>query len=237
MYHVLNRSVGKMHLFRKDASFEAFQQVIIEAHQRHPIRILSFCLMPSHWHFVVWPQKDGQLTAFLRWLTHTHAVRWRTSHHTIGYGHLYQDRFKSFVVKRDRHLLTLCRYVERNALAAGLVERAQDWRYGSLWARHANMSSASSSSSPSSTAASTTSSPQGHPIGALLTDWPAERPANWIELVNRPLTEKELERVRVSLSRGRPFGPDDWTRRTASRLNLQHTLRGEGRPKKKAEKN
>jgi len=71
---------------------------------------------------------------------------------------------------------------------------------------------------------------------ALLTDWPVERPANWIERVNRPMTEKELQRVRLSLTRGQPLGPDDWTRQTASRLNLQHTLRREGRPPSKKNK-
>ena len=89
MYHVLNRSVGKMHLFGKDADFEAFQRLMIEAHQRHPIRILSYWVLSNHWHFAVWPDADGQVTAFFRWLAHTHAMRWRVAHRTIGYGHLY----------------------------------------------------------------------------------------------------------------------------------------------------
>jgi len=76
VYHVLNRSVGKMHLFGKDADFEAFQRVMVEAHQRHPIRILSYSVLSNHWHFAVWPDADGQVTAFCRWLAHTHAMRW-----------------------------------------------------------------------------------------------------------------------------------------------------------------
>src|SRR5208337_90650 len=83
VYHVLNRSVGKMHLFGKDADFEAFQQVMIEAHRRHPIRILSYCVLSNHWHFAVWPDADGQVTAFFRWLAHTHAMRWRVAHPTV----------------------------------------------------------------------------------------------------------------------------------------------------------
>ena len=77
VYHVLNRSVGRMHMFRKDADFEAFERVMVEAHQRQPIRVLSYCVMSNHWHFVVWPEHDGQLTDFFRRLAHTHAVRWR----------------------------------------------------------------------------------------------------------------------------------------------------------------
>jgi putative transposase len=210
VYHVLNRTAGRMKMFRKPADYDALLRVLLEAHQRHPIRILSFCLMPTHWHFVVWPEKNGQLTDFFRWLTHTHAVRWRTSHHTVGYGHLYQDRFKSFPVQRDEHLLTLCRYVERNPLNANLVRRAQSWAYSSL---HIRLS--------------------GDPrLQALLSDWPVAIPRNWLQLVNRLLTEKELQRIQTSLQRSRPFGSDTWTLATASRLHLDHTLRPEGRPRK-----
>ena len=112
VYHVLNRSVGRMHMFRKDADFEAFERVMVEAHQRQPIRILSYCVLSNHWHFVVWPEEDGQLTDFFRRLAHTHAMRWRVSHRTVGYGHLYQGRFKSFPVQSDDHLavpVALCR--------------------------------------------------------------------------------------------------------------------------------
>ena len=65
-------------MFRKDADFEAFERVMVEAHQRQPIRILSYCVLSNHWHFVVWPEHDGQLTDFFRRLAHTHAMRWRS---------------------------------------------------------------------------------------------------------------------------------------------------------------
>jgi putative transposase len=209
VYHVLNRTVGRMKMFRKPADYDAFLRVLLLAHQRHPIPILAFCLMPSHWHFVVHPQRDGQLTPFFQWLTHTHAMRWRTSHNTVGYGHLYQDRFKSFPVQRDEHLLILLRYVERNPLSANLVRRAQAWPYSSLSIR--------SSEKPD--------------LQAMLSPWPVDLPRNWLDHVNQPLTGNELDRIRLSLHRSRPFGDDTWTLSTATRLHLDHTLRPPGRPK------
>ena len=209
-YHVLNRSVGRMKMFRRDEDFAAFERVMIEAHERQRIRILAYCLMPTHWHFVVWPSVEGQLTDFFRWMTHTHAMRWRASRRTLGYGHLYQGRFKSFPIQRDEHLLTVCRYVERNALTAGLVKRAEHWQWGSLWVR--------------------ASGPEAQ--RALLSDWPVAQPARWAELVNTPLTDQELERMRSSVRGGRPFGEDHWVRQTAQRLHLDHTLRPRGRPRK-----
>ena len=110
-------------MFRKESDFEAFERVMVEAHLRQPIRILSYCVLSNHWHFVAWPDEDGQLTDFFRRLAHIHAIRWRVSHRTVGYGHLYQGRFKSFPVQSDDQLLGLLRYVERNPLSAGLVDR------------------------------------------------------------------------------------------------------------------
>ncbi len=210
VYHVLNRAVGKRHLFGKDADFEAFQRVLIEAHQRHPIRILSYCVLSNRWHFAVWPDADGQMTAFFRWLAHTHAMRWRVVHRTVGYGHLYQGRFKSFPVQSDEHLLTVLRYIERIPVGAGLVARAEHWRWSGLWARMHGEDA----------------------IKAILAPWPVERPVDWTDRVNAPLSAKELGRVRVSIARGRPFGEDEWVKRTASELRLEHTIRPEGRPPK-----
>jgi putative transposase len=202
-----------MHMFRKVADYEAFQQVIIEAHERHPLRILSYCVMSNHWHFVVWPRQDGQVTDFFRWLAHTHAMRWRVSRRTVGYGHLYQGRFKSFPVESDEHFLTLCRYVERNPLSAGLVRTAQQWPFSSLWARLHEETE----------------------INALLSPWPVERPKDWTDRVNAALSAKELERIQVSLERGRPYGRDTWVKRIVDKLHLEHTIRPEGRPRKSSE--
>lgn len=75
LYHALNRAVARLPLFQKDAAYAAFLQVMHEAMELYPIRLLWFCLMPNHWHMVLWPRADGELTAFLRWLTHTHTMR------------------------------------------------------------------------------------------------------------------------------------------------------------------
>jgi putative transposase len=202
-----------MHMFRKESDFEAFERVMVEAHLRQPIRILSYCVLSNHWHFVAWPEEGGQLTDFFRRLAHIHAIRWRVSHRTVGYGHLYQGRFKSFPVQSDDQLLGLLRYVERNPLSAGLVDRAQLWRWGSLWSRTRGTEA----------------------IKALLSPWPVERPANWTARVNAPLTAMELYRVRVSIERGRPYGEEKWVRETVKELGLEHTVRPEGRPRKASE--
>jgi len=117
--------VAGLPLFRKEKEHQAFERIMIEAQAVHPIRVLAWSLMRTHWHFVVWPQEDGEVTGHFRWLAHTHAMRWYVAHSTVGRGHLYQGRFKSFPVEGDEYCLTVSRYLERNALTARVVQRAE----------------------------------------------------------------------------------------------------------------
>jgi putative transposase len=205
---VLNRANGKLRLFKKDEDYLPFERVLAEAFERVPIRILGWCLMPNHWHLVLWPKRDGELTAFMRWLTLTHAQRWKHAHGAVGHGHLYQGRFKSFPIQQDHHLLKVLRYVERNAVRPTLASRAERWRWGSAYVRQS----------------------RSHELKPLLADWPVRRPANWPDLLNTPFTEEERKAIRQHIERSRPMGDEQWVKRTAKALGLQQSLRPRGRP-------
>ncbi len=208
-YHVLNRRVGRLPLFKRPGDYGAFEQVLAEVYAHTRLRIAAYCLMPNHWHLLLWPRHDGELSEVLRWMTVTHTQRWHAYHHTAGTGPVYQGRFKSFPVQTDIHFLTVARYVERNALRGKLVNRAEAWRWSSLWRR--------GQEDPAQT--------------AWLSDWPVERPRDWVARTNRAQTTSELEGLRLSVQRGRPFGDDLWVRRMSKRLELESTLRPRGRPK------
>ena len=210
IYHVLNRGVARMRLFRKRADFEAMEQVLEEACQRTRTRLLAFCLLPNHWHLLVWPRQDDELSEFMRWLTVTHTQRWHANHHTAGSGPIYQGRFKSFPVQSDDHLLSVARYLERNARRAKLVKHAVDWQWCSLWRRC-----------------------QGDPaLTAMLSDWPIPIPKSWPAIVEQSQAKAEQEAIRCSIVRGRPFGDERWATRTAKRFSLESTFRPRGRPPK-----
>jgi len=210
VYHVLNRANARMTLFEKDDDYRAFEGVLEEAVERTGTRLLAYCVMPNHWHLVVWPREDGQLSAFTGWLTLTHTQRWHAHRHSTGSGHVYQGRFKSFPVQDDEHFLTVCRYVERNALRANLVRRAEEWRWESLyrWLK-------------------------GTPAEkSLLSAWPLPRRPGWNEHVNTPLSEAELAALRRSAQRGVPYGESGWSDRMVRKLGLESTVRPRGRPPK-----
>jgi putative transposase len=207
VYHVLNRAVGRATIFDKSGDYAAFEKVLREAQDWLPMRVLAYCLLPNHWHMVVWPKGDDDLSEYLRWVTVTHTQRWHAHHRTAGTGPLYQGRFKSFPVQEDDHLLAVCRYAERNALRANLTPRAEQWRWGSLWHR-VHLSG-----------------------GNLLHDGPVPLPDNWVTYVNRPQMVGELAALRRSVIRGAPFGDPAWQIETAKRLGLEMTLRPRGRPR------
>jgi len=212
-------------MFRKDADFEAFERVLEEAVMRAEgsVSLLAYCVMGNHWHLVIRTHADRAMGQMMRWLTTTHAGRYRVSHGQEGIGHLYQGRYKSLLIEDDAHLLTVCRYVERNAARAGFVERSEDWRWSSLWRwRFAD-----------------------EEAQALLSPWPVSatgvrdksrfnRPKQWLRTVNTPLSEPELAALRLAIARGRPYGGDAWVARMVKRHGLESTMRSPGRPRKAA---
>jgi len=204
-----------MRLFDKHRDYEAFEETIAETLAKIPLRVCSYCVMPNHWHFVVWPEADGELAPFFQRLTVTHATRWTRAKRRLGYGHVYQGRFKSFPIEADEHFYQVLRYVERNPLRAGLVRRAVDWRWGSLWIRERG-----------------TAEQRG-----WLSAWPVPRPRHWRDQVNAAQTDAELDALRRSAQRGAPYGSETWTGITAKQLGLQSTLRSPGRPRKDASNN
>jgi putative transposase len=211
IFHVLNRANARARIFAKESDYAAFERVMHETLIRKPMRILGYLIMPNHWHLVLWPEDDGDLAQFMHRLTIAHVRRWHLHRKTVGCGHLYQGTYKSFPVESDEHLLAVLCYVERNALRAGLVQRAEDWRWSSLWRwRHAEV---------------TEDVPP-------LTNWPVERPRQWLLQVNRPQAKAELEAVQTSVERGRPFGSMIWQEMTAKKLGLESTFHPRGRPRK-----
>ena len=208
-FHVLNRGACRQVLFEHAFDYRAFIACAAWAMHRIPVKLLAYCLMPNHFHLVIQPVEDGQLSRFMKFLEGMHSKRWHLHRQSTGNGAVYQSRFKAFPIQTDLHFYAVCRYVERNALRAGLVERAEDWPWGSL-------------------AASCQKLP-----GLVLSEWPIGRPCDWVQRVNEGEPHDLLEAVRQSVVSGRPFGTPDWVGEAAGNLGLGSTLRPRGRPKRR----
>ena len=182
VYHVLNRANFRSRLFRKPAHYQAFLEIVKESLNFVPMRILAYCLMPNHWHLVLHPRADGDLGKFLQRVTMTHTQRYHAKSRTVGYGHIYQGRYKSLLVQSDGHFLTLVRYVESNAQRAGLVERAEEWPWSSVQVRlHGNAEAQK-----------------------LLSRWPVPEPPDYVKWLNHASGKEEVEKIRQAIPRSRP---------------------------------
>ena len=209
LYHALNRGNLRADIFKKDEDFAAFERILGEALQRYQVELYAYQLMTNHYHLVLRPLVDGEMSRFMKWVGGTHTMRYHAHYNTGGMGHVYQQRYKSFPIQDDEHFLTVCRYVERNALRAEMVDRAEDWQWGSLWRW--------------------LQKPEPDP--KLLSPWPLPRLPRWTERVNASLTKGELSAIRNSVNRGKPLGNHEWAKAIAKRLNLESTMRSRGRPR------
>jgi putative transposase len=206
VFHVLNRAIQNTTIFTDAEDYATFLALAAEASDRFSLRVLSYSVMPNHWHLVVWPTTDDGLSACMQWLTAKHAHVWRKSRGTQGRGAVYQARFKAIAVQCDRHFIVLNRYVERNAVRAHLVERAEHWPW---------------------TSASPTARFTGRPA---IAEWPVARPPQWAEWLNEPDPHPWLYEIRRAIRRNQHFGDEAWREAALHQLDWR-SGRGRGRPR------
>jgi len=206
IYHVLNRGNGKQDVFHKDQDYKSFVKLMKESKNLYSIKIFAYCLMPNHFHMVMMPVQAKELSKCMQWLMTSHVRRYHK--HYKSSGHVWQGRFKSFVIQEDAHLLTVLRYVEGNPVRAGLLKSAKDW----IWSSHKE---------------SISESPR-----LLLDKIPIELPDDWNAYVDASLEVNELKKLSESINRGSPYGEPTWQIKVSKELGLESTIRPRGRPKK-----
>jgi putative transposase len=199
-HHVINRGNGGAVVFHEPGDYRGFLELLAVAKTKVPVKVLGFCLMPNHFHIVLAPAIDQALSPFMQWWLTSHVRRHHRHYGTSG--HVWQGRFKSFPIQQDEHLLMVLRYVLRNPVRAGFVERANQWPWSSL------------------------------AYAQLTDPWPVEVPSNWAHWLEEPLSPQELARVRECVNRQAPFGSAGWQGELAFAAGLESTLRPKGRPRK-----
>lgn len=206
-YHVINRGNNRAQRFHDYADYREFLWLMAEAGDRIPLPLLGACLMPNHVHLVVQPAGDHDLARWTHWLFAAYSRRFHKRYGTTG--RVWENRYRAFAIQGDAHLLIVLRYVERNAMRANLVPRAEDWEWGSLsWRGY-----------------------RSPPVA--LTNSPIALPHDWKSLVNEPHTEEELAAIRNSVNRQCPFGTEEWVTKTAEDFGMEDSRFPRGRPKRR----
>ena len=172
--HVRNRGNDKKNLFDSPRDFERFLELVAWAKHQAAIRIIAYCLMTNHWHFVVWPAETGAVERFMQRLETTHAVRRRFKTQTVGHGHIYQDRYRASIVDSEAYYWNVLSYVEGNALRSHLVRTAEHWQWSSLYERLSG---------------------SRH----IIDDGPFAMPDQWPAIVNQSLPDATIREIRSAL--------------------------------------
>jgi putative transposase len=210
--HVLNRGDHRETIFHAPGDFRAFLMHLAEAACRIPMRILAYCIMRNHFHLLLWPYEGADLPEFMQILMNIHLGRYLKHYPPGSPGHVYQSRYTNSLVQHERALPYVARYIEANALSAGLVARAEHYPW--------------SSASPEAL---------DDPDRPILSAWPIERPRPWLTYLNTPTPADERKRIQRSVKRGAPIGSPAWVERIAKTYELEHTLRQPGRPPRRDE--
>ena len=209
IYHIINRANGRQTLFKDSRDYVQFEKILTEAVEIFDLPLLAYTVMPNHFHFVFFPSQDDQISQFMQWFTLTHTKRYHVRKKTTGQGHLYQGRYKSFLVQDDMHALQLIRYVERNPLRANLIRDPLAWKYSSLYRRYKGTEKEKK----------------------ILGEWSIKEPKDYLTYLTTPESDDELEALRCSVNKGRPFGDDDWMLDMVEKHDLYSTTRSGGRPR------
>ena len=204
IYHIINRGNMRIQVFNDAKDYEHFLELLYKSAEKEKVAIHAYCLMPNHFHLLLSPEGEGSLSRMMQLLMTSHVRYYHRKNKTSG--HVWQGRYKSFIVQKDSYYIEVMRYIEANALRAGLVEKAEDWIYGSLYTRISSKAHLS------------------EPLVELGDDWK--------DNVNMTMQIDELEKIRNSVNRQAPLGKDEWQIVVASQHGLLPTLGNRGRPKK-----
>lgn len=206
IYHVINRGNGRQEVFHKEKDYDAFIKIMEEAKTRYSVEIFAYCLMPNHFHIAVKPKKGEELSRWMQWLMTSHVRRYHR--HYESSGHVWQGRYKSFIIQKDSHLMMVLRYIEGNPVRAKLVRSATEWQ----WSSHNETLGK---------------------VQRMLTDIaPFDLPEEWGQYVDTPFYEADLDCLRRSVNRQTPFGDAAWQTKKCKEFGLESTLNRRGRPRK-----
>ena len=206
IYHIINRGNRRETVFHDNYDYDKFLDLLSIAKETYNINIYAYCLMPNHFHLVVFTPLAESLSKAMHWISSSY-VRYYNKRYQIS-GHLWQGRYKSFIVQEDNYLLKLLKYVEANPLRAKIVKDAIKYKYSSAYNRINN-------------------------IKDIIDTLPIDLPNDWYIYINEKENKVDIDSIRNCINRQAPLGDLPWQEKVAKAHGLESTLKPRGRPWKK----
>lgn len=206
IYHIINRGNRRESVYHDKYDYERFLKLLFDSKEKYNIKIYAYCLMPNHFHLVIYTKYSESLSKAMHWISSSY-VRYYNKRYKIS-GHLWQGRYKSFIVQKESYLLTLLKYVEVNPKRAKIVKRCEDYKYSSAYNRINNIED------------------------ELINIPPIDLPVNWDKYINDEESKIDIDYIRNSIERQSPLGEELWQVNIAKKYGLESTLNSRGRPRK-----
>ena len=111
-YHIYNRGNRKQQIFLQNKDYERFLEKVVKYKKEFPVTIVSYCLMPNHFHFLIQQRDTNAISRLFSNLGNSHSKYFNIKYETVG--SLYQGRFKAKRVDKDEYLVHLSRYIHLN---------------------------------------------------------------------------------------------------------------------------
>jgi putative transposase len=127
-YHLTARGNGRAAVFLDDADRAAFVRLLGLTAARYRWRCMAYCLLTNHYHLLVWSAAK-ELSGGMRRLNSLHAMAFNERHEREG--HVFQDRFRSKLIRSEQHLVRTVSYIALNPTRAGICRRPEDWPWSS----------------------------------------------------------------------------------------------------------
>ncbi len=186
-HHVTHRGNRREKIFFEEDDYRLYLRLLRKAAERYGVRVYDYALMPNHIHVIAVPKREESLSEAFQWADGKYAEIFNGLYDQVG--HLWQGRFKSSPMDED-HMFNAVRYVLRNPVRAGLVARAEDYRWSSAAAK------CGLRFDPLPAA--------DHPLEGVIQDWSA-----WLEGAE---PEEELRKIRECTQRGYPYASEEFVR-------------------------
>ena len=127
--HIIQRGNNKMLIYRAIEDYEFFLEVLGEAQSKHPCELYSYCLMSNHFHLIINPRQDTNISLFMKFVGGKY-VRYFNKKY-VRTGTLWESRFRSFLIGKEYYLIRCLRYVETNPVRARLVSDPESYQWSS----------------------------------------------------------------------------------------------------------
>ena len=219
-HHVVHRGINRAAIFVDDADRHRFRSLLRTALASREVALHAYVLMDNHVHLLASPSCADGLSLAIRSLAQRYAQYFNTRHQRCG--SLWEGRFKSFVVDKDRYLLAVYRYIELNPVRAGLAERADEFPWSSA---RGNLGIARDPLL------------QPHPFLLELGTDPVSRHRHYAQWVSEGMSERELSAIRRYSAQERALGDPRFQAMVAKMLGRPVEVRRRGRPRRSSDGN